>query len=140
MVKVLSLLAGLILQSTIVFGLATASFETKENYALQIVVNGKVINDIPKKRVKIKGGKGSHDLLIKVYDEAGCLTYEHQDIVFFTPGFQSDFSFYLLPENCIEFEQIRVTRIYSEKIRRPDIFYNKQLIADRQKYMNSYFS
>jgi len=125
----LTLFFGLIVGTNGSFGLASATFQSDDYYKIQVIVDDNVINEKPKKSVKIKGKADRYVLKIKVFDEAGCLVYTHEDRFFASSGFHSDFMLSVKPENCSELRRVKVSRIYSEGIRRPDDFYNKQYIT-----------
>lgn len=86
------------------------------------------MNSLPKNKVIVNGKAGSYQLLIKVYDQAGCLNGIYEDFIVAAPGFHSDYKLNFALE-CPEFEKVSDSKIYGKILRRPDDFYKKTNIA-----------
>ena len=110
-------------------GLMMASFQSIDFKKIQVVLDGKVLNDTPKAFVKIKGAAGAHLLEVRVFSEDNCISTIYENINVFSSGFITD---YILgrPENdCPELIKTNFTRIYSDRWKRPDRFFNSGLVA-----------
>lgn len=108
--------------------IAVASFSVERYYNIQVFLNGTLMNASPKNKVLVNGKAGRYQLVIKVFDQAGCLNGIYEDFIVAAPGFHSDYKLSFAPE-CPEFIKISDSRIYGKIMRRPDDFYKKTHIA-----------
>lgn len=108
--------------------IAVASFSVEHYYNIQVFLNGTLMNASPKNKVLVNGKAGRYQLIIKVYDQAGCLNGSYQDFIIATPGFHSDYKLSFAPE-CPEFEKVSDSKIYGKILRRPEDFYKSANIA-----------
>lgn len=130
MKQVLILIFGIgLIYNTSKAGLMMASFQSIDFRKIQVVLDGKVINETPKAFVKIKGLAGPHLLEVRVFSDDHCMSTIYENITVFSSGFTTDYVLGLPQNDCAELIKRNFSRIYSDRWKRPDKFFNKGLLA-----------
>lgn len=128
---------GIISEDTMAL-VASATFKTAHGQKIQITIDKKVVNSIPKSVVKVEGKGGVHQVKIKVFNGPEFfVTNEQLKIV---AGYRNEFTVYLNSANALEVRKTSSTKIYHYQYKTPDKFYNRRnfaLLKTRKPKSNS---
>lgn len=110
-------------------GLMMASFQSIDFNKIQVVLDGKVLNETPKSFVKIKGHAGPHLLEVRVFSEDNCISSIFENITVFSSGFITSYTLGKPQDDCPTLIKTKFSRIYSDRWKRPDKFFNNGMVA-----------
>lgn len=117
---------------------ASATFKTSDGQKIQVTIDRKVVNSVPKSVVKVEGKGGVHQVKIKVFNGPEFfVTNEQLKIV---AGYKNEFTIFVNEANALEVRKTRATRIYHYQYKSPDKFYNRRnyaLLKSRKPKSNS---
>lgn len=110
-------------------GLMMASFQSIDFKKIQVVLDGKVLNETPKSFVKIKGHAGPHLLEVRVFSEDNCISSVFENITVFSSGFITTYTLGRPINDCPALIKTKFSRIYSDRWKRPDKFFKGGMLA-----------
>ena len=124
---VMLLMMGLLIESEARRSILTISSEFGEK--IQVLVEGKVINAVPKAMVKINSLAGPKEVQINVFGKDGQLQTGHCEMLHLKSGFKSHFLLHCNEEGYLHFKRVNEKRQFSVLDYRPELLYNKRLIS-----------
>jgi len=118
---------------------SAATFISPQGEKIQIVIDGKLMNAIPKAKVNIAGRPGEHEIGIKIFDSNGILIAFNKDCIDLHPGYKSIYQF---PTNnlCGALIKVDMTPYTLIQYKNPEYFYrNKNYAFNHRNSLNKEF-
>lgn len=113
--------------------MASATFKTAEGQKIQVTIDKKVINTVPRSLVKVESKPGIHQVKIKVFNGPELFVTNEQLKIM--GGYRSEFTVYINGSNTLEIKKTGSVKMYHYQYRNPDKFYNRRnyaLLKDRK--------
>ncbi|ELR69798.1 hypothetical protein C900_04645 [Fulvivirga imtechensis AK7] len=107
--------------------MAAATFKTADGQKIQVTIDKKVVNSVPKQFVKVEGKGGVHQVKIKVFNGPELFVASEQLSI--RAGYRSEFTVFINDSKTLEVRQTRATKIYHYQYKNPDKFYNRRNYA-----------
>ena len=108
---------------------AEARFQAFEGQSIQVIVNGKLINELPISMVKVKEKPGSHQVTVKVFNRYGRVQWVHQERIVVKAGYINSYTVSYHSRHGTQLRKKRTRPVHVDRYRRPDKFYNKRNFA-----------
>lgn len=113
--------------------MAAATFKTADGQKIQVTIDKKVVNSVPRPFVRIEGKGGVHQVKIKVFNGPELFVTSEQLSI--RAGYRSEFTVFINDSKTLEVRKTRATKIYHYQYKNPDKFYNRRnyaLLKDRK--------
>ena len=107
---------------------AAATFVALEGSQIQIIIDGKVINEQPKPKVSIIGRPGLHTIDIRIYDIDGNCNWEQEDCIQLNPGYKTHYKVYR-DDGIPTLERQKMEPYSSKKLKNPEYYFNRKFYA-----------
>lgn len=107
---------------------AAATFIAEQGANIQVIIDGKLMNQQPKSKVSIVGRPGKHEISILFIDELGVPSEGYINCI----ELQSEYkSYYEIAGNddCGELVRVKMEPYSSKIFKNPDYYYNRKYIA-----------
>lgn len=113
---------------------AAATFIANQGNNIQIIIDGKVMNQEPKNRVSIIGRPGEHEVSINFFDELGNPSLGDSECIQLNSGYKS---YYEIVDNndCGDVVKVKMEPYSLKKYKDPDYYYNEKFLS-RAKLKN----
>lgn len=99
-------LAVLLMLSTQLYAShAEAIFSASERNYIQVIMNGRLVNEIPAQQVFVQDRPGRHGVEIKVFNQWGRLQFIHKDRIMVKPNSRNNFILQVYPYHHVKLIQ-----------------------------------
>ena len=108
---------------------AVARFKAANGQRIQVRLDGKVMNKLPKAAVKIIGKPGTREVTITVFNQRGKVQWIHKDRIAVKAGYICDYIVSFHSKHGTQLRKTGMDPLHVDRYRKPDKFYNKRNLA-----------